>query len=184
MDDIGIKGEHNVENALACITACKILNIPNSTIVETLKTFALPLHRLQLVGNFKGVNFYNDSKSTNTSSTLSACKSMRGSSTLIMGGYDKGLSYKQLFDELPIKIHTIVVFGANKDKIIQDAGKSSMLSLIKADNIDDAINIASKVRCENVLFSPATSSFDSFKDYKERGEYFENCVKRLMGDKI
>lgn len=184
VDDINIKGEHNVENALACITACKILNIPNYVIIETLKNFNLPSHRLQFVKKINGVNYFNDSKSTNVSSTLSACKSMKGSTTLIVGGYDKGLCYKQLFDELPIKIHTVIAFGANKEKIIKDASKIAMLSLIKANDIDDAIDIASKVRCENVLFSPATSSFDSFKDYKERGKYFENCVKRLIGDKI
>ncbi len=179
VSDIKIKGEHNIANCLAVITACKILNIPNSIIVKTLKEFELSSHRLQLVDNISGVNYYDDSKSTNIHSTLSAVRAVEGKTTLLIGGYDKGLDYTKLFKELPIKINTVICFGANKDKIVQSFSKSYSTTIIKADSIEDALDIASKVKCDNVLFSPATSSYDRFSSYAERGEFFKEYIKRF-----
>ena len=164
---------------MAVITACKILNIPNSIIVKTLKEFELSSHRLQLVDNISGVNYYDDSKSTNIHSTLSAVRAVEGKTTLLIGGYDKGLDYTKLFKELPIKINTVICFGANKDKIVQSFSKSYSTTIIKADSIEDALDIASKVKCDNVLFSPATSSYDRFSSYAERGEFFKEYIKRF-----
>lgn len=179
VSDIKIKGEHNIANCLAVITACKILNIPNSIIVKTLKEFELSSHRLQLVDNISGVNYYDDSKSTNIHSTLSAVRAVEGKTTLLIGGYDKGLDYTKLFKELPIKINTVICFGANKDKIVQSFSKSYSTTIIKADSIENALDIASKVKCDNVLFSPATSSYDRFSSYAERGEFFKEYIKRF-----
>lgn len=179
ISDINIQGEHNISNCLACITACKILNMPNNIIVNSLKEFELSSHRLQLVNTIKGVKYFDDSKSTNISSTISACKSMNGKTTLLIGGYDKGLDYRKLFKELPIKITTIICYGENRDKIVKDSFKSFATTIIKADSLEDAIEIASKVCCDNVLFSPATSSFDRFKNYIERGNFFRDYLKRL-----
>lgn len=180
VDDINIKGLHNLENALACITACKILNIPNSIIVSCLEKFTLSEHRIQLVFENNGVKYFNDSKSTNIKSVIAGCKSMQGTTTLLLGGYDKGLNYENLFSELPIKVRTIICFGENKQKLLQASKNFNAFSVISADNLEDAIIIATKVRCDNVLFSPGTSSFDSFKNYMERGDYFAKCVKRLF----
>ncbi len=177
--DIKIKGEHNIANCLAVITACKILNIPNSVIVSTLKNFDLSEHRLQMVEVIDGVKYYNDSKSTNIHSAISACKAMEGRTTLLVGGYDKGLDYTKLFSELPIKINTVICFGANRDKICSASQKSFSRTIIKADNLEDALEIASKIKCENVLFSPATSSYDRFLSYSERGEFFKEYIKRF-----
>lgn len=176
IDDINIKGEHNVANCLACITACKILNMPNNVIVGTLKQFELSSHRVQLVRTLNGVKYFDDSKSTNISSTISACKAMIGKTVLLVGGYDKGLDYHKMFAELPIKVTTVICFGDNKDKIIQDAEKSYCTSVIRAESLEDAIEISHKIKCDNVLFSPATSSFDRFANYAERGNFFKEYV--------
>ncbi|MDE6565720.1 MAG: UDP-N-acetylmuramoyl-L-alanine--D-glutamate ligase, partial [Clostridia bacterium] len=177
--DIKIKGRHNIANCLAVITACKILNIPNSVIISTLQEFELSKHRLQIVNIIDGVKYYDDSKSTNIHSTISACKAVDGRTTLLIGGYDKGLDYTKLFSELPIKINTIICFGANRDKILNSSEKSYSRTIIKADSLEDALDIASKVKCENVLFSPATSSFDRFLSYGERGEFFKEYITRF-----
>lgn len=177
--DISIKGEHNIANCLACITACKILNMPNNVIVKTLQEYELSAHRLQLVNTIGGVKYFDDSKSTNILSTLSACKAMKGKTTLLIGGYDKGLDHRKLFAELPENICTIICYGANKDKIVKEYKSSYQNTLIRADNIEDAIEIASKVKCENILFSPATSSFDAFDNYIERGNFFREFVTRI-----
>lgn len=178
--DINIKGEHNIANSLACIVVCKILNMPTNIIVKTLKEFKLSAHRMQLINTINGVKYFDDSKSTNISSALSACKSMVGKTTLLLGGYDKGLDYKVLFDELPTAINTIICFGENKDKLIRDcSNKDLATTIIKADSLEMAIDIASHIICENVLFSPATSSFDRFSSYVERGNFFREYVARL-----
>lgn len=179
VDDINIKGEHNIANCLACITACKILNMPNNVIVNTLRQFELSSHRLQLVRTIGGVKYFDDSKSTNILSTISACKAMIGKTVLLVGGYDKGLDYRKMFDELPIKVTTVICFGDNKDRIIKDSDKSYCTSVIRADSLEDAIEISHKIKCDNVLFSPATSSFDRFANYAERGNFFKDYVMRF-----
>ncbi len=184
LNDIKMQGEHNIANCLACITACKILNIPNSIIVNTLKEFEVSAHRMQLLDSINGVKYYNDSKSTNIHSTLSACRAVKGKTTLLIGGYDKGLDYTKLFNELPIKVNTVICFGDNKDKIIKDSKKSYSTTIIRADSLEDAIDIASKVKCENVLFSPSTSSYDRFSDYVERGNFFKEYIRGLKIDKV
>ncbi len=179
VQNINIKGEHNIANCLACITACKILHLPNNIIINTLKEFTLSAHRLQLISNINGIKYFDDSKSTNISSTISACKSMIGKTVLLVGGYDKGLDYRKMFKELPTNIEVVICYGENRDKLILDS-KGLPAVVIKSDNIEDAIAIASKVQCENVLFSPATSSFDRFANYVERGNFFRDYVLRLQ----
>ena len=177
--EISIKGEHNIENALACITVAKLLNIPNSMIEKSLKSFEISKYRIELVHNIGGKKYFNDSKSTNSASTLSACNAMEGLTVLLMGGYDKGLSYRDLFDRLPLKVNTVIAYGANRESIINDTKGLCALTVIRANDLDEAIKIASKVECDNVLFSPGSSSFDMFTDYKMRGEYFNLKVKEL-----
>lgn len=179
IDSLNIIGEHNLQNTLACITVCKLLNMPNQAIKNSLESFVAPPHRVEYVGEMDGVKYYNDSKSTNISSTLSACKSMNGRTVLLMGGYDKGLSYKELFQELPLKISAVIVYGANKMRLIEDSNCVGYLTVISANDLEDAINIASKVKVKNVLFSPGTSSYDSFNNYIERGNYFVEYIKGI-----
>lgn len=179
VDNLKIKGEHNLQNTLACITVCKLLNMPNEIIKKCLGNFIALPHRVEYVGELSGVKYYNDSKSTNISSTLSACKSMNGRTVLIMGGFDKGLTYRDLFEELPLKISTVIVYGANKDRLLEDSKCVGYLTIVNADDLDDAIEIASKIRVKNVLFSPGTSSYDTFSSYIERGIYFVECIKGL-----
>lgn len=183
VEDILMSGEHNLENALACICIAKILNYPNTAIIKTLNEFMPPRHRVEYVGAIDGVRYYNDSKATNISSTLVACKSMVGRTALILGGYDKGLSYKPLFDNIPLKITTVICYGANKEKIIADALQVSNITLLKALTLKHAIELARCIKVKNVLFSPATSSFDSFRNYEERGDYFVGIVKEMLSEK-
>lgn len=179
--DIKPLGEHNVKNALASIAVAKILHIPNGVIKSVLGAFTLSAHRIELIAEQDGKRIYNDSKSTNVSSTTYACMAMNGMTTLLMGGYDKGLSYTSFFCNLPLKVNTVVLYGQNKDKLLADSQCMRGLTVIMADNIGEAIDIALKVRSENVLFSPGTSSYDSFADYEERGEYFCARVRERLG---
>lgn len=177
--DIKARGEHNLMNALAVITIAKILNIPNSVITKVLNDFTPPLHRNELVDIVNGTRYFNDSKATNTHATLSACATMEGKTVLLAGGYDKGLDYSDFLRELPLKVSAIVCYGANRGKILHAAKNICSLTVIEAENLEEAVNIASHIRADNVLLSPTTSSFDAYRSYEERGEHFVQLVKKL-----
>lgn len=173
------KTGHNLANALACLAVAKILNIPDSLSVKSIAAFKPPRHRLELVGKVCGANVYNDSKATNTASTIKACEAMYGSVCLIAGGYDKGLDTDELFLSLPKSVKAVVCFGANKKKLMQSAIKTGCFA-VTANNLNDAVDKALSQEAANVLFSPATSSYDMFKDFEERGDAFVRLVKEKI----
>lgn len=177
--DIKARGEHNLMNALAVITIAKILNIPNSLITNVLNNFTPPLHRNELVATVNGTRYYNDSKATNTHATLSACATMEGKTVLLAGGYDKGLDYSDFLRELPLKVSAIVCYGANREKISSAAKNICSLTVMEAENLEEAVKIASHIRADNVLLSPTTSSFDAYSSFEERGEHFIRLVNEL-----
>lgn len=177
--DLSLRGEHNLMNALAVITIAKILNIPNSVIAKVLNNFTPPLHRNELVATVNGTRYYNDSKATNTHATLSACATMEGKTVLLAGGYDKGLDYSDFLREVPLKVSAIVCYGANRGKIISAAKNICSLTVIEAENLEEAVSIASHIKVDNVLLSPTTSSFDAYGSYEERGEHFVELVNEL-----
>lgn len=178
--DLSVRGEHNLMNALAVITIAKILNIPNSVIAKVLNNFTPPLHRNELVATVNGTRYYNDSKATNTHATLSACATMEGKTVLLAGGYDKGLEYSDFLRELPLKVSAIVCYGANREKILSAAKNICSLTVIEAENLEEAVKIASHIKVDNVLLSPTTSSFDAYRSYVERGEHFVALVNELV----
>ena len=180
VSDIKMLGEHNISNALAVITAGKILNIPNFVIKKVLNAFNPPAYRITYIGEHNNIKIFNDSKSTNIDSTLCASRAMEGETVLILGGYDKGLSYTEMFRNIPENITNIVVFGANCDNVIDDASVNSRLVILKAEGIENAVEIALNTSCNNVLFSPATSSYDMFDNYIQRGEYFNKIVRMFL----
>lgn len=177
--DIKARGEHNLMNALAVITIAKILNVPNSLIINVLNSFTPPLHRNELVATVNGTRYYNDSKATNTHATLSACATMEGKTVLLAGGYDKGLDYSDFLRELPLKVSAIVCYGANRGKISSVAKNICSLTVIEAENLEEAVKISSHIRADNVLLSPTTSSFDAYSGFEERGEHFIKLVNEL-----
>lgn len=177
--DLSVRGEHNLMNALAVITIAKILNIPNSVIAKVLNNFTPPLHRNELVATVNGTRYYNDSKATNTHATLCACATMEGKTVLLAGGYDKGLDYSDFLRELPLKVSAIVCYGANREKISKAAKNICSLTVIEAENLEEAVKIASHIKVDNVLLSPTTSSFDAYGSYIERGEHFVALVNEL-----
>ena len=169
--DLHLIGSHNVMNALAAITVAKSMGINNIHIIRALRTFSLPPHRIQFVGRYRKKNYYNDSKATNIEATISAVRSIRGSIALIIGGYDKGISYNELFKSLDKNVRSVIIFGQNKGKIEADIKNYDIRYYVEP-TLLKAIERASRERVENVLFSPGTSSYDMFKNYEERGDMF------------
>ena len=186
VSDLPLDGEHNAANALAAICAAKLFGIPNETIAAALKTFRGVAHRLQRVGELDGVNFIDDSKATNVDSAIKAVKSVRGESVLLVGGKDKGYSYEPLFDAVKNSgvVHT-VIYGENAFRILGAALKKGYTAVTLCRPFDVAVRIAylTAKKGQNVLLSPASASFDAFRNYEERGERFREMLEVLTAEK-
>jgi len=180
INDVKIIGKHNLLNIMAAVTACKLIGVENNLISKSLVDFNLPKHRIEFVAQKNGINFYDDSKGTNISAVLSAVKSMKGSTCLILCGCDKGFEFDELITNLDKKVTHIVVFGEIKDKVISAAKRCNFATKIyTTSNMKESVKIAYGFDVKNVLLSPGTASFDMYNGYQERGLDFVSEVHKL-----
>lgn len=177
--DINIRGEHNLANAMAVITAAKVFNLNNDGIIKALKTFESVEHRLELVREIDGIKFVNDSKATNVDSVWYALKSFEEPLFLILGGQDKGNNYEQIKQLVIGKVKKIYAIGSSAEKIFNFF--HSVVKVEIKDTIEDAVNSAIKEgrSGEVVLLSPACASFDMYENYEHRGRVFKEAVYKL-----
>ncbi|MBA7610267.1 UDP-N-acetylmuramoylalanine--D-glutamate ligase [subsurface metagenome] len=178
-EEIGIKGPHNLENALAAITACLILRVKVDSIRRALKEFKGIPHRMEFVRKIKGVRFVNDSKATNVSAVMKSLASFPKPIILIAGGRDKGLDYSPLRPLVKERVKTLILLGEAKEKIAQALSSCKRIKMVE--DIKEAVNTAFKLaeEGETVLLAPACSSYDMFKNFQERGEAFKEAVRGL-----
>ena len=182
LEKLSLKGEHNVYNALFAIAVAKLYKIENSVIENSLANFKGVKHRIQLVAEIDGVKFYNDSKATNTASTMTAIDSVKEDKILILGGSEKGENYTKLFEKIKnSNVKQIVLTGAARFNMLDAASKIGLANITLTKDFDYAVKIAYMFANDGdaVLFSPACASFDNFKNYEERGERFISCVEEL-----
>ena len=176
---LALFGVHNLQNALASALASYLMGTPLEEIREGLGSFRGLPHRLEYVGEINGVRFINDSKGTNPHAVLWALKSIDEPVILIMGGEDKGLDFTPLREIVKKKVKKLILVGESRNKL--KAVFEGTVELSEAGNLEDAVELAfsEAERGDAVLLSPGCSSFDMFKNYKERGERFKDAVRRL-----
>ncbi|CAM3324899.1 UDP-N-acetylmuramoyl-L-alanine--D-glutamate ligase [Streptococcus pluranimalium] len=182
-DEVGVPGEHNVENALATIAVAKLSGISNQAIKETLSTFGGVKHRLQDVGSVDGITFFNDSKSTNILATQKALSGFDNQQLiLIAGGLDRGNSFDELVPDLK-DLKTMIVLGETADKLA-DTAKSLAIPVEYARDVADATRKAFELAevGDTVLLSPANASWDMYQNFEVRGDEFLATVASLKGD--
>lgn len=169
----------NKENIAAACAAVLPFKIPAKDLERTVYNFKPLAHRLEFAGNFKGRKFINDSKATNVSSVLFAVKNINGPTVLIMGGKDKGASYKPLIHEMR-NIRKIIAYGEGAERIRRALGKK--ISVSAETKFEKALTLAfAKSRAgDTVLLSPGCSSYDQFKNFEKRGEAFKKWVRNLL----
>lgn len=170
-------GMHNIENILASVLACIKDNIPIEYIDKAVNNFKSIEHRLEFVKEIDGVRYINDSKATSMSAVMSALKSFDKDIILIMGGRNKGIDFKPLKSIIEDRVKKLILTGeASEDlnKMIDVSNKIIIKDFTEA--FDYAKKIA--VKGDTVLLSPGCASFDSFKNYEERGKYFKSLVNR------
>lgn len=180
--DMTVKGEHNVYNALACVAAAHILGIDKTKIAEALSSFKGIKHRIEEIAKINGVTYIDDSKGTNVDATLKAVKTMTNPTVILLGGKDKGYDYLPLFAELKDSnvIHA-VLYGENRFKLLNAAVKAGYINFSLCSEFYTAVRLSEYIAKDgqNVLLSPASSSFDSFSNYEERGDAFRSLVEGM-----
>ncbi len=186
VSDIRIPGLHNVENYLAAICAVKDY-VSNETIINVARTFSGVKHRAQLVREFDGVKYYNDSIASSPTRTACGMLSLFDEKLiLICGGYDKNIPYAPLGPVICDKVKTLILMGATGTKI-EEAVKTSenykdgCPLILHAENMEEAVNLArnNAEKGDIVALSPASASFDMYRDFEQRGEHFMSIVNAL-----
>lgn len=177
LDCVKLVGEHNLSDCLAAVAACKLYGARDEAIARGLATFNAPKYRLEHICDYRGTAIYNDSKSTNIDSTISACEAMKGTTCLIVGGYDKRLSYHNFFSRLPDGVKYVVCCGDNSSSIIECATESNDRKICRTATLERAVMLGLSFGADNLLFSPSTSSYDAYRNFEERGRHFEQTVR-------
>lgn len=176
IDEIGIKGIHNLYNSLAAVLVARQMNVSINSISTALNDFKGVEHRLELVREINGVKYINDSKATNVDSVYYALTAFENPIVLILGGRDKGNDYSKLKAVVQKKVKKIIAIGESAEKI-----KKEFSNVEIANSMQEAVNIASNraIAGDIVLLSPACASFDWFNNYEHRGNVFKELVMRL-----
>lgn len=176
-DELKIRGRHNWENALAAIAAAAVLGLAPAEIEAYLKDFQPLEHRLEFVATISGVSFYNDSKATNTSSTVKALQSFPDEKVvLIAGGRDKGLSLEEFVEAVKRHASAVILIGEAKDRFARALKSGGFDWLYPVDDLSMAVDLGLELKQGPVLLSPACASFDMFRDYEDRGRVFKDLV--------
>ena len=174
-------GNHNVENILVSVLASLKNNIPVNYIKNAINNFKGIEHRLELVATINNVMYINDSKATSMNAVTSALKSFDKNIILIMGGRNKNIDFAPLSDIINERVKKLILTGEAAE-ILNDMILSDKKIIIK--DFTDAFNYVSSLAVSGdiVLLSPGCASFDSFKNYEERGKYFKSLVYKLKND--
>lgn len=173
-------GKHNQYNTLASITAALVAGVPAATVEEALGTFKNADHRLQRVGESKGVTYINDSKATNVEAVWYALEGIRQPIVWIAGGVDKGNDYSALHELVREKVKALVCLGKDNGKLRQAFGEM-IPAIEEAGSAEEAVQKARQLAQEGdiVLLSPACASFDLFTNYEHRGRSFAEAVQKI-----
>ncbi len=182
-NDILLPGRHNVENYMAAIGLTQGL-VTRETVREIARTFGGVEHRLEYVRTLDGVSYYNSSIDSSPSRTEAAVGALDKKPIIICGGAEKGITFESLAKTLCNKVKAVVLTGATAEKIMAEIEKCpnydpEVLEVKTVPDFRDAVVAAKDMACDGdiVLLSPACTSFDRFRDFEERGNYFKEIVK-------
>jgi UDP-N-acetylmuramoylalanine--D-glutamate ligase len=180
---IKLKGEHNLMNIMAAVSVCKKLGIDNEMITEGIGSFRGLEHRIEYVGEFNGIHFYNDSIATIPEACIEAVKALSNIDTLILGGFDRGIDYSDLAKFLSgTSIRNLIFTGDAGRRILHEIRdiKSSRQTLFLISRFDEFKDIALKVTRKGCicLLSPAAASYDEFQNFEMRGKRFKELVMK------
>jgi UDP-N-acetylmuramoylalanine--D-glutamate ligase len=185
--ELGIPGEHNVENAMAAAAAALAFGIDRDTVVEGLRSFGGVPHRLEPVAEIGGVRFVNDSKATNVTSAVVGIGSFDGGVHAILGGSEKGEPFAPLVEPLRERAVAAYLLGDTAERMAAELAPLAAIGvpLRRVEDLEDAVRTAAAAAApgEIVLLSPACASFDAFANFEARGERFRRLVATLEAER-
>jgi UDP-N-acetylmuramoylalanine--D-glutamate ligase len=176
-----LQGVHNIENIMAALASTLLTGCDPRSAQAVVEGFSGLHHRMELVKIVDDVAYYNDSKGTNVGSVVKSLESFAGNVTLIAGGKDKGGDYCPLASLVKERVKHLILLGEARQRIFDSLGNLTDAHLVES--LEEAVLTARRLTAPGgvVLFSPACSSFDMFKNYEERGDRFASIVKGLPG---
>ncbi|MFO7641697.1 MAG: UDP-N-acetylmuramoyl-L-alanine--D-glutamate ligase, partial [Candidatus Competibacteraceae bacterium] len=178
-EELQIRGDHNLANALAALAMGQALGLRRAGMLAALREFTGLAHRTTLVRERVGVRWFDDSKGTNVGATVAAVRGLPGPVVLIAGGDGKGQDFAPLRPALADKGRAVVLIGRDAPSIAAALG--DRVPLQPAVDLEDAVAVAARLAQpgDSVLLSPACASFDMFRNYEERGARFAAAVRSL-----
>ncbi len=177
--DVPLPGDHNLSNALAAVAAGRAAGVAFERIADAVRSFQGVEHRLELVGSWGGIRWYNDSKATNPDSTFKALAAFREPIVLIAGGRNKGIDLDPLARAIAERASALVAMGETGDELVRRVRAHGLERAVLAADMRDAVRRARDVAHPGdvVLLSPAFASYDMFKDFEDRGRRFKAAVR-------
>ena len=182
---IMLRGEHNLMNVLAACAISSAAGLSFESMTKGVEEFLGVEHRLELVRNWNGITWINDSIATAPERTMAALRSFSEPLVLLLGGRDKHLPWEELAEMIHQRVEHVILFGEAAEKISKAIGsvrpEDRLIDVNEANDFEEALKIALKVAQENdtVLLSPGCTSYDAFRDFEERGIFFKNWVNAL-----
>lgn len=171
-------GIHNLNNIMFVLTVSKILNLDLDKTIDTINNFEALPHRIEYVGEYNDIIFYNDSIATIPESTINSIEALKDVNTLIIGGLDRGIDYNKFIKYLnDSNIENIICLPTTGHKIGKEISNANVFTV---DNLEEAVKIAKKSTKKHsiCLLSPAAASYGFFKNFEERGNKFKLLVKQ------
>ena len=180
VEDIPIKGSHNVENVLIALGLSLAMNLDMEKARQTIRTFQAVEHRLEFVREIKGVEYYNDSKGTNVDASIKAIEAFHRPIILLAGGYDKKADLTPLFEVMKNRVKHLVLFGATRELFAEYAADYG----IKAELVESMYEAVNRAHClsdegDIVLLSPASAAWGMYDNFEIRGRDFKKKVREL-----
>lgn len=177
-------GRHNQENAVFALMAAGQVAVPVNVLQDRLKTYRFYPHRLESIGMVNGVRCINDSKATNPEATMVAIQAFDLPAHLILCGHDKGLDWEPLRQAIrQSTVKTVWVTGGISDRFFASLPQSDTTQYQAADSLEAAVDqsLSQAKKGDVLLFSPACSSFDHYRNFEHRGRVFSKYVRQLPG---
>lgn len=184
--ELQLRGNHNLENMMASIAAVRELGLSWEEIAQGLREFKGVEHRQEVVGTYEGILFINDSKGTNPDAAEKALYAFEEPIVLIAGGKNKGLDFHDFMKTVKEQVKSLVLVGSAAAEMEQAAKDTGIRHYLRAETFAEAVELAiAEAEPGNVvLLSPACTSWDMFKSYEERGEFFKELVRRHYREPI
>ena len=186
VEDLALKGVHNLENMLFLIGVAAIVKVPDEKVVEFLSSTKALEHRLENFFVKGNTTFINDSKGTNVESTLKAIDSFNNDIIMILGGDDKKIDNTELVKRIAEKVKRVYLIGDNAPLLINDMEKINYKKYKNLETLENVLNYIKEnedfEKDQTILFSPATSSFCQFRSFEHRGKVFKELTVKILGN--